>query len=289
MIENRSIKGGLMKILLKQIKTTMVVVWRGRFVSLSLMVLLCNSKLLSAGDTPLATAAIVKMGDGTVSGARLTPYDNAWLVTQTFADGRINEPGIWTDQLRLREVSGRKVFVRTQGMAYYNGKFISSVNVFDPTTMAPISDQQHVADGSTEKWTLNGSHAEGHLVAATPEAKEQIQQFDSHTPGYDFNCCMRSLMAATLPLRMGYSVTLPNEIMSKDDDQGVTYKVVGREQARAGERGMVDTWVVQIDPSPGGCDCVIRFWVNDKSPFIIRMTLSAGKGHEYDQSFDMIK
>lgn len=256
---------------------------------LSLLFLLGGSHLLFAADTPRPPTAMAKMGDGTVSGSRLTPYDNAWLVTQTFAGGRIVEPGIWTDQLRLREVNGRKVFVRTQGMAYFHGKFISSINVFDPVTMAPISDQQHVADGSTEKWTLNGTHAEGHLVGAIPGAKEEMQQFDSHVPGYDFNCCMRSLMSATLPLRAGYSVTLPNQIMSKDDDEGVTYKVVEREQARAGARGMVDTWVVQIDPSPGGCDCVIKFWVSDKAPFIIRMTLSAGKGHEYDQSFDMIK
>jgi hypothetical protein len=256
----------------------------------SVLILLCCDKAVFAADTSQAPApALVKLGDGTVSGARLTPYDNAWLVTQTRSDGRIVEPGIWTDQLRLREVDGRKVFVRTQGIAYFRGEFLTSVNVFDPLTMAPIRDIQHAADGSTEKWTLNGTHAEGHLVAATPGAKEEVQQFDSHVPGYDFNCCMRSLMAATLPLSAGYSVTLPNEIMSKDDDEGVTYKVVGREQTQAGARGMVDTWVVQIDPSPGGCDCVIKFWVSDKAPFIIRMTLSAGKAHPYDQSFDMIK
>jgi hypothetical protein len=277
-----------MKVQLKQIRRIMMVVWRRRSVSLSLMVLLCNGKPLSAGDTPLATAAIVKMGDGTVSGTRLTPYDNAWVVTQTFKDGRIKEPGIWTDQLRLRDINGRKAFVRTQSLFYYDGRYISSVNIFDPVTLAPISDQQHNGDGSTEKWTINGNHVEGSLLSATAGAKEEVRQFDMPVSGYDFNCCMRSLMAATLPLREGYSALLPAIVMAKGDDENVLYKVVRREQVQAGARGMVDSWLVQLDPTPGACDCTIRFWVSDKAPFIIRMTLSAGKG-QYDQSFDMIK
>jgi len=59
---------------------------------------------------------MVKIGDGTVSSARLTLYDNAWLVTLTYTDGRALQPGIWTDQL-LRDIDGRKAFVRTQGHA----------------------------------------------------------------------------------------------------------------------------------------------------------------------------
>lgn len=237
--------------------------------------------------TPSQPAPTARVGDGTVRGTRLKPYDNAWIVTQTSTDGRtIVQPGIWTDRLRLREVNGRKVFVRTQGMIYSGLRITGGTNVFDPETLAPISNVIRNLD-VVEKWTFDGTHVESRITAM-PGAKEEVQQFETPAPGYDFNCCMRSLIPAALPLRLGYHVILPAIPGTPPDDATVEYRVVKRERIQAGAKGMVDTWLVET-LAPNGCDCTIRFWISDEPPFIIRMTLSPGKGHDYSQSFDMIK
>ena len=213
----------------------------------------------------LLAAAVVSVGDGTVQGSRLAPYENAWIVTQTFKDGTKHVPGIWTDRLSLREIDGRKVFVRTQGMLYANMHATASTNVMDPVTLAPISH-----------------------ILRNPDDTVERHEFKAPAAGYDFNCCMRSLIPAALPLRLGYSVALPAILTDPTDDAIIEYRVLAREKVQAGLRGTVDAWLVET-VAKGGCDCVIHFWIDERPPFVLRMTLSPGKGHEYDQSFDMIR
>src|SRR5436190_1250019 len=80
---------------------------------------------------PVNDPPTFSFGDGTMSGARLQPYDNAFAVTWTHEDGSKQDAGIWSDQLRLREVDGHKAFVRTQGFVYSDGTSMWSVNRFD--------------------------------------------------------------------------------------------------------------------------------------------------------------
>jgi hypothetical protein len=100
---------------------------------------------------------------------------------------------------------------------------------------------------------------------------------------------MRSLLPAALPLRAGYRVVVPGVVQSDGDPDRIAYRVTGRERIRAGSLGMVDCWVVET-PIPGGGD--LRFWISDKAPHLIRMTLTGVPapvgGQRYDQSFDMI-
>src|SRR5437763_874329 len=98
------------------------------------------SAAIEATALPNAGRVAVALGDGTVDAAKLKPYDNALVASQTTADGRTLIPGIWTDQLRLRDVGGRKLWVRTQTMGYFDGRVMSSVNMFDPVTFAPVSN-----------------------------------------------------------------------------------------------------------------------------------------------------
>lgn len=231
-------------------------------------------------DTPAATFAAI--GAGTTRLRRLVPYDNAFVVTQLFKDGHVAYPGIWTDQLRWRDVGGRKLFVRTQGLAYYDGRFLSSVNAFDAATFAPVSSIQHNPDGSTEKWTFDGSRATGQLAAARG-APVNAKTVDFGTPFVDLNCCMRSILPAMLPLRAAYSITVP-AFEGTDELSQVAFKVIGRETVRAGARGKVDAWVVET-PVPGG---YIRFWINESPPYLVRMTLSTNDKSAYAQSFDML-
>jgi hypothetical protein len=236
-----------------------------------------------------AAAAPSRVGDGIVDASRLRPYDNAFVVTQTVADGRVIEPGIWTDQLRLRTVEGRQVFVRTQGIAYFDGRVMSSVNIFDPITFAPISNVQNIADGSRERWSFRGLVVEGHLTGAGRDAREAVRNLSIAAPAFDFNCCMRSLLPAAVRLRAGETFTVPGVVADDGDMMEVTFHVIGRERVRAGYRGMVDAWVVQTDVPGGGA--IVKFWIIDTAPFLVHMWVSQDRnspGGHYEQSFDMI-
>ena len=243
--------------------------------------------VLASSAQALAPAASV--GDGTVSAARLRPYDNAFVVTMTLADGRVLQPGIWSDQLRLRTVDGRQAFVRTQGLAYFNGMVMTSVNVFDPVTFAPISNIQNNPDGSRERWSFRGLAVEGRLTGAG-QAAETVQNLSLSRPSYDFNCCMRSLLPAAVRLRAGLTFTVP-AVEVAGDPREIVYHVVGREHVRAGFRGTIEAWHVETDGPGGG---TISFWIADTAPFLVRMTLTGipanrdAHGMHYDQSFDMI-
>ncbi len=235
---------------------------------------------------------VVRVGDGTINGARLLPYDNAFVITRIFKDGHVDQPGIWTDHLRLREVDGRKAFVRSQSLTYEDGTSLVSINVFDPITLAPISDFQRTSTGRVEKWTVNGRHVEGDLASGKPGDVQEVKIFDTEVAAYDLNCCMRSLIPAALPLRNDYSATLPAIPMTSDDPAtAITYKVVGRDRIKVRTQGFVDAWIVEtLQHSVQFGDVDIRFWLSEKPPFVLRMTLSDGTTGKlgYSRSFDLL-
>jgi hypothetical protein len=111
---------------------------------------------------PQSSPVRIALGDSVVDARRIQPYDNAFVVT-IYEDGKAMSPGIWTDQVRVREAAGRTAMVRTQGLAYFDGRYLGSVNAFDRVTAAPISDFQHKRDGKTEVWTFDGAYIKGTL------------------------------------------------------------------------------------------------------------------------------
>ncbi len=243
----------------------------------------------ASGSAPASSDPVaVILGDGIVDAARLKPYDNALVASQTTTDGRTLIPGIWTDQLRLRDVNGRKLWVRTQTLGYFDGRVTSSVNMFDPATFAPVSNVLVNPDGSKEVWTFSATGAEGRVTDVT--GHETVSKVPVKAPSYDFNCCMRSLMPAALPLAVGKTFALP-AVPAEGDPEVVLERVRGRERIRAGYRGMIDAWVVD-SPVPGGG--TVSFWIADTPPYLVHMTLKevpANKtraGVHYDQSFDML-
>jgi len=227
----------------------------------------------------------VKLDGGTANAAKLKPYDNAFVVTQRVSDGRVIEAGIWTDQLRLRDVKGQKLWVRTQSIGYFDGRVMNSVNTFDSKTFAPVSNIQVNPDGSKEQWSFSPTSAEGHLTDAS--GHQSVVTVPFRNPSFDLNCCMRSLLPAALPLAKGREFVIP-VVPAQGDPEVVMEKVVGRERIQAGYRGMLDAWVVET-PVPGGG--TVRFWIAETPPFLVHMTLigTPGKGGiPYDQFFDMV-
>jgi hypothetical protein len=247
--------------------------------------------LFAALSMPVAAQdgqTVISFGDGTVNAAKLQPYDNAFVANQTTADGQLLVPGVWTDQLRLRDVNGRKLWVRTQTIGYFDGRVMNSVNMFDAATFAPVKNVLVNPDGSKEVWTFTSAGAEGHLTDVA--GHETVSTVPSKVPSYDFNCCMRSLLPAALPLAAGKVFALP-AVPADGDPDIVIEKVRGRQRIKAGYRGTIEAWVVD-SPVPGGG--TVSFWIADTPPYLVHMTLRdvpANKtraGVHYDQSFDML-
>ena len=52
-----------------------------------------------------------------MNGSVIQPYDNVWLVTMHYPDGRIVERGLSTDHVRFVTQSGKRYLSRVEGEA----------------------------------------------------------------------------------------------------------------------------------------------------------------------------
>lgn len=221
---------------------------------------------------------MIAVGDGTISGARLKPYSNAWMFSFV-KDGKKHDQGIWSDVLRFHDVNGRHLLERVQGMTYSNGLSSVTINQFDPATLAPVYSEQHTPDGKVVKRTFAGRHVELHLTKAPGEA-EVVTETDLPIAAYDFNGGMYGTLIAAQPLRLGYSGEIPAVGEFDNSYASVPFKVVRRETIRAGFKGKVNAWVVEVaGASP------MTFWISDVPPYILRLSLPMNGGNAV---FDMI-
>ena len=158
----------------------------------------------SARTEPAVAASAphaIHVGDGTADGLRLRPYNNAWLFSASFPDRPTRVQGIWSDHLEAVEVGGRSVLKRVQGMTYINGISQSVVNVFDPSTCAPISSEAHRPNGQVIRRQFNGTQvtsewpAESAGVPNAPAAASaagtsgnpsRTVAFETPEPAFDF-------------------------------------------------------------------------------------------------------
>lgn len=218
----------------------------------------------------------IAVGDGTISGARLKPYTNAWMFSAV-NDGKRRDMGIWSDVLRFRDVDGRHLLERVQGMTYANGMSSVNINRFDPVTLAPVYSELRAPNGSVMKRTFSGKHVETHFTKA-PGAPEEVRQADLPTSVYDFNGGMYGTLIAAQPLRIGYSGQIPAIGEFDDHFAMVPFKVVRRETITAGFKGRVPAWVVEV-----GGENPMTFWISDDAPYILRLVFTSPKGEaDYD-------
>jgi hypothetical protein len=241
---------------------------------------------LLAAATPAAPPAspalrppTIAIGDGAISGRRLEPYANAWMFSVQRPDGRRVDQGIWSDVLHRREVDGRSLLERIQGMTYSNGLMSSTINRFDPDTMAPVSAEQHTPDGRIVRRSFAGRHV-ATRYSPSPGAPEQVRETDLPVPVYDFNGGMYGMLLAGMNLRPGDRGILPAIGEFTDDYDTIPFRVVRRETVRAGSRGQVETWVVEV-----GEPTAMTFWISERAPYIIRLVLPMNGNQA---SFDMI-
>ena len=243
---------------------------------MSVLIAVCACAALAAGSRPQATdpaagaaspVATVRMGDGTIDGSFLQPYNNAWVYTVTLPNGQTSPQGIWSDHMQWTTVGGRQVMMRVQGTTFVSGVSNSIRNVFDPKTMAPINSETHGIDGSIFRRTFTGAHVVTETLASAkdPGTKTEV---DLPMAPYDFNGGLYGLLLAALPLKAGLTGSLPAIADRENTLTSEPFHVLREEYVSAGSRGKVKAWVVETG-HPG--DYRMTFWLTKEPPYIIRL------------------
>ena len=218
----------------------------------------------------------VHVGDGTIDGSPIREYDNVWLVTVRYNDGRIDERGLSSDHVRFRTVNGRQYLSRSEGTTSVIGKpgmpptstFEMTFNVFEPQSLRPLLGESYGSAGDSQVRRFDRKHVTTRTRASATDA-EKVEQADTAEPAFDAHGGMTGLLLAALPLKVGYTATLPG---IGDTGLDVTaIRVVGEQEIQAGHLGKRKTWVVEIGPSPGSS----IYWISKTAPYVIRATVKA--------------
>ncbi len=239
--------------------------------------------LAAASSHAVAARQPIGVGAPEVNGARLKPYNNAWLLKVILPDGKTRDQGVWSDHLETATIDGRPALRRVQGMTYVNGLNQSVVNTFDPATCGPLVTEGHDKNGQVLRHTFAGKH----VSSEWPPDKDKRAtktSFDAAEPLFDFYGGMYGLLLSCFPLKVGYTNTLLALGEDKDEAEPLTFTVVRKEKVSAGSRGMVDAFVTVAD-TPGRY--TQTFWLSPDPPYIIRLLITFPDKSK-EMSFDMI-
>ena len=228
---------------------------------------------------PPPSATLVRVGDGTMRGDRIRPYDNVWLVTVRRADGSVDERGLSSDHVRFREIGGRRYLTRVEGTTAIVGaagrppssQFGMTFNVFDPVTMAPLSSESRDSDGSATLREFGGGNVVTRNVPAGGGPAERTEIALAH-PAFDFHGGMTGLLLAALPLRTGYAASIPG--VGDTSEDATPIRVLREEVVPAGRLGRVRAWVVRI----GDGTMPTLYWISRRAPYVIKVVVTAPGG-----------
>jgi hypothetical protein len=222
-------------------------------------------------ETASAQQAItVHVGDGTLDGSFLQPYNNAWSYTATLPDGRIRPQGIWSDHLQWSTVDGKQVMLRVQGTTFVTGASNTILNTFDPKTLAPLTSETHRVDGTIFRRTFNGTRVTSVVLSNAKDTKAP-DTTNLAQAVYDFNGGMYGMLLASLPLKEGLKGTLPAIGDNDTSLRAEPFEVLHQEDVEAGARGQTKAWVVE-SARPG--EYTMRFWLTKTPPYIIRLVMT---------------
>ena len=254
-----------------------------RTLSSAFVILSCLLVVVAAAPPGSDLKATVHVGDGTLDGSFLKPYNNAWFYSVKTADGQVRPQGIWSDHMQWTTANGKQALLRVQGTTFVNGLSNTIINTFDPKTLAPITSEAHGIDGSIFKRTFDGAHVTSVTLAnakdtATPVASELPQAV------YDFNGGLYGILLAALPLKAGLTGSIPAVADREDKLTVEPFHVLREEQVSAGAHGTVKAWVVEnAEPD----QYVMTFWLTKTAPYIVRLVMD-DKVNKRVLTWDMI-
>ena len=229
-------------------------------------------------DAP--AAAKIAVGDTVLDGSQLKPYKNAWKVVYAFPGKQPFLVGVWTDELSEVEIGGKRLLKRTQTADYAKYHIVTTyTNVFDPRTMAPVSQDFHRSD--TGEWAhreFDGSLVKYRRGESADPARTLSGELNlSHAP-FDYNGGMYGVLLAALPLREGYKATFPSLSEDRDELEWVTITVGKPELVDAGPNKQVTAWPVDTEANYANKSHSI-FWISKEAPYVIQLvsTIPGGK------------
>jgi hypothetical protein len=195
----------------------------------------------------------VQTGDAMLKGNELVPYQNQWRVSVTTPQGKHNpDAALWTDELAYVQVRGRRLLQRTQFATFkQNGEIVgtTTVNVFDPKTMAPVSRSftRHVSKTGSDDLTKIQFRDHTLFFEHTVDGKTTSQEAKVDNGAFDFYGGLYGLLIAAFPLQPGFSASLPSVDEDTPTVSWMSFKVTGEDQADAGPKGSVSVYVVEAD------------------------------------------
>ena len=238
---------------------------------LALLVFLFADLALAQFNPSQAPQAF-KLGDAQIDGSFLKPYKNAWKVVYAFPGKDPMLIGAWTDELTAVDIQGRSLLKRTQMADYakYN-IVIHYENVFDPKTLAPVSQDFKRSD--TGEWAhrdFDKYRVKYRRGGSDEKEKNGSGEFDLKEPIFDYNGGMYGVLLAALPLHEGLTATLPALSEDRDELDRILVKVGKQELVDAGPGKQVLAWRVDTEGNYANQGHSI-FWVTKESPYVIKL------------------
>jgi hypothetical protein len=259
-----------------------------RNLALALAVFALLPGVLHAQPAP-AAPEVIKVGDATVDGSLLKPYKNAWKVVYAFPGKEPFLAGTWTDELAGVDVNGRHLLKRTQMADYAKYNIVSTyVNVFDPKTMAPVS--QDFTRSDTGEWAhrdFESTRVKYRRGNSANAANAQSGQIDLKEPVFDYNGGMYGVLLAALPLKEGFKASLPTLSEDRDELERVTVTVGKQELVESGPGKQVMAWPVDTEANYDNKSHSI-FWVIKDAPYVIKLVTVIPAGRWVTVTISMI-
>ncbi len=252
-------------------------------VAMTFLALLMTLAALGAPSAP----PIIHVGDPAMNGSAIQPYDNVWLVTLHYADGRVIERGLSTDHVRFIDCNGSSCLSRIEGEEDViavpgqqpSGRSSMTFNIFDPTTMAPRHGESYSSQGDALIRDFNGREVTTRSRSSAG-ATETTTKLVTGEAAFDFHGGMTGLLLAALPLASGFEARLPG--VGDSDLDYTSIKVSGEESIAAGGLGIVKAWRVDIGSAPAQS----TYWISKLPPYVIKVIVRGPRGYA---SWDMVR
>ncbi len=242
-----------------------------------------------AQSPSMASTQVVRVGDPSIDGSFLKPFKNAWKVVYEVPGKEPFLVGTWTDELTAVEINGRHLLKRVQMADYAKYNIVTTyTNVFDPKTMAPVS--QDFGRNDTGEWAhrdFEGAQVRFRRGITDDETKAQTGQLALKEPVFDYNGGMYGILLAALSLKEGYKATFPTLSDDRDELDEVTVAVGKEELVDAGPGKQVRAWPVDTEGNYANKSHSI-FWISKEPPYVIKLVTIIPTGKWIKVTISMI-
>lgn len=220
---------------------------------------------LARAQSPSPSPVTIKPADSVSDGSILKPYKNAWKVMYAFPGKEPFLVGTWSDELSEIEIDGRHLLKRSQVGTYAKYHITSTnINVFDTKTVAPVYTEFQRSDtGEWARRDFDSAVVKYRRGKSAEKTDGETGELKMEVPVFDYHGGMYGILLATLPLKEGFTRTIPTLSEKGNEFQWITFTVGKQESVEAGPGKQVMAWPVEID-EPDQSHSI--FWLSKDAP-----------------------